>query len=155
MAIEYSLELNGTDPKRISDLFARAATAAGLAGQELDFGASGAVLDSGVLVVASAATPLPFPDPVEQELGVTPTVHVLFRFDKDTDWAKQRHDMVRLVSAVLREIRGDVVLAFAGEIVWLLRRNGQLTISNRDDFWTPDVVELLPHPYEWANLPVL
>jgi hypothetical protein len=155
MAIEYSLELNGVDADQISVLLTHVATTTGLASHELNVGGSGAVLDSGVLVVASAATPLPFPDPVEQELGVRPTVHVLFRFDKDTDPAKQRQDMVRLASAVLREIEGDVLLTFAGEIVWLLRKDGRLTISDRDDFWTPDILSLLPPDYERANLPVV
>lgn len=55
----------------------------------------------------------------------------------------------------MHEIRGDVVLTFAGEIVWLLRKGGQLTINDRDDFWIPDTAELLPHPFQRANLPVL
>lgn len=155
MAIEYGLELNGADADRVSGLLARVAIMTRLASRELNISGSSAVLDSGVLVAASATTPLPFPDPIEQELGVTSTVHVLFRFAKDTDPAKQRQDMVRLVSAVLREIEGDVVLTFAGEIVWLLRKDGQLTISDRDDFWTPDILALLPRVYDRANLPVL
>lgn len=155
MAIEYGLDINGINPERISDLFARAVTAAGLADQELSFGGSGAVLDSGVLVIVSAASPLPFPDPIEQALGVTPTTDVLFRFDKDTDPARQRHDMVLLASAVMRETPRDVVLLFAGEIVWLVRKNGHLTINDEDEFWIPEVVELLPRPYDRANLPML
>jgi hypothetical protein len=150
MAIEYSLELNGSDAERISDLLAQ--NAEGATG---DPHTEGAVLGSGVLVAVSASTPLPFPDPVEQELGVKPAVHVLFRFDRDADSAGQRTDMVRLVSAVLKETQGDVVLTFQGEVVWLLRKGGQLTISNRDGFWTPDLTALLPLPHERANLPEL
>jgi hypothetical protein len=80
---------------------------------------------------------------------------VLFRFDKHTDVVEQRADMVRLVSAVLRGSQGDAVLTYQGEIVWLLRKGGQLTINDRDDFWTPHIIALLPQPYERANLPVL
>jgi hypothetical protein len=150
MAIEYSLELNGSDAERISDLLAHAAE--GAAGRFLG---AGAVLASGVLTAVSASAPLPFPDPVEQELGVKPAVHVLFRFDKDLDATEQRTDMVRLVSAVLKETQGDVVLTFEGEIVWLLRKGGQLVISDRDGFWTPEATALLPQPHERATLPTL
>jgi hypothetical protein len=62
---------------------------------------------------------------------------------------------MRLVSAVLKETEGDVVLTFEGEIVWLLRKGGQLVISNRDGFWTPEATALLPQPYERATLPNL
>jgi hypothetical protein len=151
MAIEYSLELNGSDAEQVADLLAHAA--AGSA--DGDFHGDGAVLDSGVLVAVSASTPLPFPDPVEQALGVTPAVHVLFRFDKDTDPAAQRTDMVRLVAAVLTAIPGDAVLTFAGEVVWLLRKGGQLTISDRDGFWTPETTALLPGHHDRASLPDL
>jgi len=48
--------------------------------------------------------------------------------------------MVRLVSMVLHEIRGDVVLTFAGEIVWLLRKGGQ-QLSRKSRHFEFDVQE--------------
>lgn len=151
MAIEYGFELDGVDVEQTAELMASAEPAADAAG----FQRPGVELASGVLVSVSASTPLPFPDPIEQELGVTPTVHVLFRFDKETDVVDQRADMVRLVSAVLRGSQGDAVLTYQGEVVWLLRKGGRLTISDRDDFWIPPIRALLAQPYERASLPVL
>lgn len=155
MAIEYSFELDGsTDAEQVSRLMADTAVAEGLIGAAT-FGRTGDWLDSGVLVAVSAATELPFPDPVEQ-LGFTPKVDVLFRYDKDVeDVVRQRRDMVRLVTAVLNAVRADAVLTFAGEIVLLLRTRGQLTIGNQDDFWTPEIQALLPKPHDRASLPVL
>lgn len=158
MAIEYILNLNGADAEQVAHLLTHAATVSELVDQATgtpSFGRTGDRLDSGVLVGAATVTPLPFPDPIEEELGFTATVSVLFRFTSATDLARQRHDMVRLVSVLLNEIRGDAVLMFAGELVWLLRKGGQLTISNRDDLWRPDLLALLPQPFERASLPVL
>jgi hypothetical protein len=75
---------------------------------------------------------------------------VLFRFNSSADVEKQRHDMVRLVSVLLTEICGDAALAFAGEVVYLLCKGGQLTISDRDDRWPLHLCALLPQPYERA-----
>jgi hypothetical protein len=158
MAIEYILKLNGADAEQVAHLLTHAATVAGLVDKATgtpSFGRTGDWLDSGVLVGAGTVTPPPFPDPIEEELGFTATVSVLFRLTSAADLAKQGHDMVRLVSVLLNELRGDAVLMFAGELVWLLRKGGQLTISNRDDFWRPDLLALLPRPFERASLPVL
>jgi hypothetical protein len=63
-------------------------------------------------------------------------------------------NVVEPLFAAARKAITEIVTK-AGEIVWLLRKGGQLTISDRDDFWRPDVIALLPRPYERANLPVL
>lgn len=139
MAIEYHLDLTGTTADYVADLLPDAEKR----------------LDSGLLVASRPSSPRPFPSPVEEEFGFTPEVHVLFRFDKFTDFPRQHHDMVRLASTLLTKTRGDAVLLFNGEVVWLLRTNGQLTISDRNDLWTPDLRALLPHPYERGDLPTL
>ena len=156
MATEYSFKLNGADTEQVSHLVKHAVTAADLVDKAAEnSGNSGNILASGLLVGVTTRSPLPFPDPVEEELGFAPTVNVVFRFNTAADVQQQRRDMVSLVSTLLTGTPGDAVLMFAGEVVWLLRKGGQLTISNRDDFWTPDIVELLPRPYERASLPVL
>jgi hypothetical protein len=151
MAIEYGFELGGpATAGQVAGILADAA--ASLADGEP--GGPSLHLRSGVRVVTTGSTPPPFPDPVEEEFGFAPAVHVLFRFDKFTDPLVQREDMTRLVAALLRALPADAVLTFESEIVWLLRRNGQLTISERGDFWTPDMVALLPQ-HDRASLPTL
>lgn len=153
MAIEYGLELGApaTAPD-VADRLADLAVSAGLTTATTRFDGEGPRLPSGLLVAARSVRPLPFPDPVEEAFGITPTVHVLFRFDKFADFARQRHDMITLVTGVLTV---DAILTFAGEIVWLIRRAGVLTVSSRDDLWPADLLALLPPPYERASFPVL
>jgi len=156
MAIEYGFELGApATADDVAGVLAHTAAAHGLTeAPGARFDGEGTRLRSGVLVLASASTALPFPDPVEAEFGFAPAVHVLFRFDKFTDPAAQREDMTRLVTALLASVAADAVLMFEGEIVWLLRRNGQLTISERGDFWTPELAALLPQ-HDRASLPSL
>lgn len=139
MAIEYGLDLTGATPDRVAGLLPDADTPLG----------------SGLVVVSRASGPLPFRDPVEEAFGFTPEVHVLFRFDKFADFPRQHHDMVRLVSVLLADIRGDALLLFNGEVVWLLRTGDRLRVSDRDDLWTPELLALLPGPYERRGFPVL
>ncbi|MFC5744530.1 SitI3 family protein [Actinomadura rugatobispora] len=120
MAIDYALELACPEP---ADRVARVLPQTRL--------------PSGLLVMAGERSPLPFPDPVEEQFGFTPTVHVLFRLDMLEDGARQRRDMIRLATTILDRFDGPALLTFAGEITWLLRRNGKLMISDRDDFWPP------------------
>jgi hypothetical protein len=158
MAIDYSFDVNGADAEQVAGTLKHAAAAARLVDHEAGepgFGPAGNWLDSGLFVGAAAKAPLPFPDPVAEELGFETTVSVLFRLNSALDVEKQKHDMVRLVAAMLTELRGDAVLMFAGELVSLLRKGGQLTISNRDDFWAPDLRALLPQPYERVSLPAI
>ena len=153
MVTEYVFEMGEpATPDEVAGVFARAAVAQGLAEDGVRFNRPGAVLRSGVLVSVAGSTPLPFPDPVEEEFGFAPAVHVSFRFDRVTDERPQEQDMVRLVVAVLAALSGDALLTYAGELPWLLRRNGRLTISERGDIWTPDLLVLLP-AHDRAPLP--
>lgn len=158
MATEYTFLIGDTDAQQVSDALNHAAKSAGLVGQEwqdLRSDGHGARLTSGLLVAVSTPSPLPFPDPVEEELGFAPTADVLFRYYTHADGPRQRNDMIRLVSAVLNDTVGDAMLAFAGEVLHLLRKDDKLKISDRDDFWTPEIIALLPQPYERAHFPVL
>lgn len=139
MAIEYGLDLTGATADRVAGL---------LPDQDERLG-------SGLLVVSYAPRPLPFTGPVEEAFGFVPEVHVLFRFDKFADFPRQRHDMVRLVSVLLNDVRGEAVLTFDGDVVWLLRTGGRLTFSDREHFWTPELLALLPRPFARATLPNL
>lgn len=156
MATEFGFELAGpATAGEVADVYARTGTALGLVeDDEVRFTRPGAELRSGVLVVVTAATPLPFPDPVEKVFGFAPAVNTLFRFDKVADPIEQKKDMLRLVVAVLGVFPGDALLEFAGEISRLVRRHGRFVISDDSDFWIPELVSLLP-PHDQAQLPNL
>jgi hypothetical protein len=90
-------------------------------------------------------------NPVVTDLGFTPTVSGSFRLDKDSDSSGQQDDMVRLVSGLLSQFRGDAVLHFQYETIWLLRRAGDLSLNDRDELWPPQRLALMSQPYRRAT----
>ncbi|MET8098242.1 SitI3 family protein [Streptomyces sp. NPDC005236] len=86
-------------------------------------------------------------DPIVTSLGFTPTVGVGFRMGKEADTSDQQDDMIRLVEPLLDRVEGDAVLHYQFEVVWLLRRNGELTLNERDDLWRPQRLALMTRPY--------
>ncbi|MGW4521180.1 SitI3 family protein [Amycolatopsis sp. NPDC004378] len=72
--------------------------------------------------------------PVVTDFGITPTVAVGFSLYKHAKVSEQQDDMVRLVSGLLDRIKGDAVLS-GMDVIWLMRRNGELTLNERDDIW--------------------
>jgi hypothetical protein len=74
-------------------------------------------------------------DPVRNDLGFTPTVAVTARLDTDNDVGAQQDDLVRLVSGLLDRVPGDAVLHREFEDIWLLRRGGEVMVSEQDDLW--------------------
>lgn len=115
------------------------------------FDGDGVYLDSAGFVIAYAATPLPFLDPVEESFGFVPAVTVGFRLNKGWSMRRQDHDFVGLVAAVLTDVEGDAVFVFEGEYVELVRIGGRITVNTAVDFWTPDLLALLP-PHELAEV---
>src|ERR1044072_4544380 len=98
MAIEYGFELGGpATAGQVAGILADAA--ASLADGEP--GGPSLHLRSGVRVVTTGSTPPPFPDPVEEEFGFAPAVHVLFRFLKLTDALGLGDGMNRLAAGRL------------------------------------------------------
>lgn len=151
MAITYNLELATTTPaEQVSAAMVGLARSGGL----LDASAppdavlgDGARTQPGMWVQVVPATPPPW-DAVVHDLGFTPTVSVGFRLDKDKDIAAQQDDMVRLTAGLLGVVPGDAVLHSAYEQIWLLRRNGAVTVSEQDDIWPPDRLAEVPLPYQ-------
>ncbi|MEU4082939.1 SitI3 family protein [Streptomyces aureus] len=86
-------------------------------------------------------------DPIVTHLGFTPTVGVGFRMGKEADTSDQQNDMIRLIAPLLDRIEGDAVLHYQFEVIWLLRRNGELSLNERDDLWRADRLALVPRPY--------
>jgi len=156
MATEYGFELG--EPATVGQVLetlARTAVACGMSEpDDVGFGGPGAHVRGGMLVSVVESTPQPYVAPVERTFGFASVLNVLFRFDKFGDSAGQRDDMVRLVVAVLADVVGDAVLEFAGENVWLLRREGRLVVDVDGGFWTPELLALLP-PHDRAELPDL
>src|SRR5690606_4266207 len=91
-------------------------------------------------------------DPVTEELGFNPTVDVTFRLAKDAA-SPQQDQVVGLVAGLLRRVPGDAVLHYLGEHLWLVRRDGELVVNERPDFWSPERLAMLPTPFRRAHVP--
>jgi hypothetical protein len=96
--------------------------------------------------VVDGTSSLPW-DVVEESFGFPSRVDVVFRQDKFQDGFLQENDMIRLVSGLFERIPGDAVLHLDLELVWLLRRGGELEVSARDDIWPAERLALLNPPY--------
>jgi hypothetical protein len=83
--------------------------------------------------------------PVITDLGITPTVGAVFRLQGDTT-SEQLDDVIRMASGLLERIPGDALLSGL-EVIWLVRRNGDLTLNERDDIWTPLRLAAIHLPY--------
>lgn len=93
-------------------------------------------------------------DIVLDELGFETNVRLVFRIDRSRDfddvridYGTQRLDMVAVVATVLKQVSGSAVLHWEFEQVWLVRKDGMLSLSERDDLWTPERLALVPRPY--------
>lgn len=93
---------------------------------------------------------LPSWNVVVADLGITATVSIVFRFNKHDKLSEQDDDMIRLVSSLLDRITGDAVLTDFDDI-WLLRRGGDLTVSEQEDLWPPHRLAALSLPYRRAT----
>ncbi|HEX5115505.1 MAG TPA: SitI3 family protein [Pseudonocardiaceae bacterium] len=124
----------------VPDVFGATATVDGLLGD-------GVLTRTGMWVRVGPEHSRPH-DPVLEDFGFLPTVWASFRLDKFTDMSSQEDDMVRLLVGVLGRIAGDAVLHFQFETVWLLRKDGELTLNERDEHvWTPTRLAAVHLPY--------
>lgn len=153
MAIEYDLDI------------ATGSSAAQVAARLSEVGRESGVFDTSVepeklmargtfalsrLGTAVSVLPQPTPHPwhpLVAGLGFVPTVGVGFRLAKDAEVSDQQDDMIRLLAPLLENIDGDAVLHFQYEVIWLLRRNGELSLNERDDIWPPQRLALVTQPY--------
>ncbi|MFJ6384115.1 SitI3 family protein [Kitasatospora sp. NPDC092039] len=151
MAISYSLELvtpwtTAQVAQKLADvapsvrLFDTPATVDALVGD-------GAVTAYGTWVRVTPRKPTPWGDPQIGGRVFTPTVSVAFRLGKDTDASGQQDDMARLADALLAQVPGDAVLHLDYEDVWLVRQDGELSLSERSDFWPPNRLAAVSGPY--------
>ncbi|MFE2061862.1 SitI3 family protein [Streptomyces sp. NPDC059467] len=152
MAIDYDLDI------------ATSASAVEVAARLAETGRGNGVFDASVTVerltergvfavsrLGTSVTVLPQPTPhpwhpIVEGLGFTPTVGVGFRMAKGVDVSDQQDDMIRLVAPLLEKVDGDAVLHFQYEVIWLLRRNGDLSLNERDDLWRPRRLAMVTSP---------
>ncbi|WP_433197395.1 SitI3 family protein [Nocardia sp. CA-107356] len=102
----------------------------------------------GTWIRVAVSVPSRWGDPVEENFGFTPTVLVRFEYGKDMPTSTQGDDMVRVVSGLLERIDGDALLYLEdSESVWLLRRNGDLSLKPDELVWDPTRLAMITLPY--------
>jgi hypothetical protein len=108
----------------------------------------GAVTRSGTWIRVVQAARLHW-DPIVETFGFAPSVSIIFEMDKTTGYRPQEYDMIRLVSELLTRIPGDAVLNFqdGDDDIWLVRINGSVTLSDKDDIWPDERLGLMVQPY--------
>jgi hypothetical protein len=138
VAISYSLELaTPASAAQVADELCAIGSALALFGASVtprrlrDEGAA-TVLGTWIRVIEARP---PAWNPVVTDLGFTPTVSVAFRMDKETEISVQQDDMVKLVSRLFDRVAGDAVLHSGYEAIWLIRRHGELSLSEQADLW--------------------
>lgn len=138
--------------------------ASGVADVAIEYGISSGPIDAQVVLEPGIVTrfgtwirvavskPSAWGDPVEEDFGFTPTVRVMFRYDKFTDTVEQGDDMVRIVSGLVDRIPGNSVLHMSEAVdVWLLCRDGDLDLSADDIVWSRRRLAMISRPYQRAT----
>lgn len=154
MAISYSLDIATATPA--TEVAAALREIGGFTGLFDESVTPDRILDEGAATRFGTwlrvvqTTPRPN-HPIVTDLGINPTVLVVFRLDKDNRIADQQDDVIRLTTGLLSRIPGDAVLHYQLETIWLLRRSGELTINERDDIWPPHRLALLDQPVRRAT----
>ncbi|MFI5755083.1 SitI3 family protein [Streptomyces sp. NPDC051569] len=107
----------------------------------------GTVTAYGTWIRVVTAKPLPWGDPMIGGRAFAATVSVVFRLDKEADISAQQDAIVRLATGLLSQVSGDAALHVDYEDVWLLRQGGDLSLSERSDFWPAHRLVGLASPY--------
>jgi hypothetical protein len=155
MSVAYTLFLVTTSTERtVAAELCAVAAGAGLLAPGTDPAVlldDGAALPSGMLITVAAAR---WVGTIPDDLGIDrPTVSVRFWRDSLSQ-ADQQKDMAQVVLALLGRVPGDAVLHFQFDVAWLLRRGGQLFLSEGDDFWRPERLAIVTQPYQRMALPL-
>lgn len=93
-------------------------------------------------------------------LGVSPRVQVYFGHDTQAAYEDVMPRLIETVALLLREVPVDAAMTADNEVVLLLRRRGELVLTNRDDWWilptfSPHLADRLEQPYRLEPLPIL
>jgi hypothetical protein len=89
------------------------------------------------------------------ELGVEPSINILFRLDKFNDTETQTIALLKATFEVLRNTLDDALLIFNGEVVWLVRSSGKLKLNNNLAIWSSNLPALNIGSYEMEDIPRL
>lgn len=108
-------------------------------------------LDSGLTVDVSPAMP-PGPDQFTADFGIERAAQVGLQVDATQAFAPQVGDLLVLTTGLLERLAGDAVLHFEYDVVWLLRQDGRLYLSDNDELWRPERLGLVRQPYQRAPL---
>ncbi|MBP0448042.1 hypothetical protein J5Y04_00565 [Kitasatospora sp. RG8] len=155
MALDFDLEL--TAPVTAGQLAAAVWAAAGPLLPAGRF-TPGDLLTDGVLTVRETwlkvveSQPVAYWQPTLDCVPFTATARLALRLGKFTDLSAQQDDMTGLAAAVLALVpaEADAALHFQSEVVWLVRRGGLLSLSERSDLWPPHRLAAFPGPYARA-----
>lgn len=110
----------------------------------------GAVTPRGMWVRTYERRPAPW-SPLVTDFGITPTAAIGFSLYKHDRIAEQQDDLVRVVTGLLDRLTGDAVLS-GMETIWLMRRDGELLLNERDDIWPERRLAALHQAYRRDTL---
>lgn len=151
MALEYSLNLDGAflADKLIAALSEAGFTPAG--------GASDTLLAEGVTATVGGASDR-F-NRYADAFGFSPSSAVLFSVDQRDEYEAGMAAMLTGVSAILAALPDDAVLVGNHDTGLLLRREQDLVLTSRDNWWTdgmtpPPIGWLDATPHRFATLPI-
>jgi hypothetical protein len=85
---------------------------------------------------------------IEEEVGISVNISILFRIDKSDNWKIGRENLLQICLEVLRCTTGDAILLFNGEDIILIRKNGMIDLNGNIGFWTQDNLALVNAQYE-------
>jgi hypothetical protein len=95
----------------------------------------------------------PWPRPIEESFGVVGACWLVFTLDPGRGSVTvQQDEVVWLTSAVLAHLPGDAVLHWESELAWLVRKDGETVVNDREDIWTPERLAMLPGSYRRSRL---
>ena len=92
---------------------------------------------------------------IAEDLGIEVSMSIGFRLDIFKDREIQKKRLLQATIELLRQVEGDAALLFNGEVIWLLRKAGELIRNSNTDLWRPEFLDLVTLPYQMKDLPTL
>jgi len=89
----------------------------------------------------------------EEWLGFAPRVHVTFRMEKEGDCQAAFLRVLRVTSALLRDVPGDLALINNGENVLIIRTHGRVVAVDDPLVLDAEALSQLLVPYELGSVP--